>query len=145
MRPSLIWFVLIAAWGCGEDDRLAVPDSGVPVADSPVTYAADIQPLWEAYCRDCHIDGFRSVGLGAAESYDELLNEGCGEGALVVPGHPEESHLLRVLGVLTHDAPDDVPAECSLLMPYGLTPLAISNPEATDLIAAWIRQGARDD
>ena len=63
-------------------------------ADAP-DFNRQIAPLFVKYCTSCHNAADREGKL-VLESYAALLDGGK-RGAEVVPGHPEQSRLVRVL------------------------------------------------
>jgi uncharacterized membrane protein len=115
-----------------------VPPTGAPTAASTgagsqlVTYS-QVAPILMARCVKCHVAtglmGPAPEGL-RLDSYEEVLASG--ERAVVIPGSPDASDLLRrIRGQSTPRMPMDGP-------PY------LSDTE-TSLIGAWIAAGARDD
>lgn len=95
----------------------------VPVPGG-VSYAADIQPIWNQSCVNCH-RGSEPPDLRAENSFRVLTNEGW-----VVPGDPEASILFRYLT-----------GNGASLMPPG-------NPLTTqriNLVRQWILDGAQDN
>jgi hypothetical protein len=111
--------------------------SGTCVACGPsVSFAAQIQPLFDASCTtNCH-SGNRPAGglsLAAGLAYDELYNvtSTCGGRKQVAPGAPDASYLVNKLtGV-------DMCAGSVMPKADGKWPQA-----EIDLIRAWICQGA---
>lgn len=93
-----------------------------------VSFADDVQPIFDAKCAVCHPTSYEYLDLRAGRSYDELVRV---SSALqpaferVLPGRPELSYLL------TH-VPD--PSRENLL-----------TSEDRALIERWILEGAMDN
>jgi len=99
-----------------------------------VSAAEDVLPLLKFKCGACHLPG----GEGAAKSGFEVtsyetLMKGTKFGAMIVPGDPDSSSLMRLLdwGV----SPD-------IRMPHGKKQLSTCD---RDLIRTWIFEGAKDN
>ncbi len=101
--------------------------------EKPLTYQANIKPILDANCVECHVPGgkgFNKTGL-LLDSYDGLM-KGTNFGPVVVPGSSVSSTLYRLVSGK---------ADPSISMPHGMGPL----PEAdVTTIAAWIDQGAKN-
>lgn len=95
----------------------------VPVPGG-VSYAADIQPIWNQSCVNCH-QGNEPPDLRAQNSFNVLLNDGW-----VIPGDPDASILFRSLR-----------GEGASLMPPG-NPLT---SQRINLVRQWILEGAQDN
>jgi hypothetical protein len=106
--------VLVAAASGGRRDR--------------VSYARDVQPLFDRKCTSCHPVSYPYLDLRAGRSYAQLVRVPAATApafARVLPGRPELSYLL------TH--PPD-PSLRDLL-----------TEEERSLLLRWIHEGARDD
>ncbi len=93
-----------------------------------VSYARDVQPLFDRKCTTCHPVSYPYLDLRRGRSYDQLVRvpaQTAPAFARVLPGRPELSYLL------TH--PPD-PSLRDLL-----------TADERELLASWIRAGARDD
>lgn len=127
------WFgVLLAALFTAVSPLNALPDedSNAPAA-AQISYDKQIRPIFQARCQGCHQPA-KAGGGYVMTAFDRLLKGGeTGEPA-IVPGHPEESHLVEVI----------TPHEGVAEMPQNKPPLADSEIE---LIRQWIAQGAVDD
>ena len=97
----------------------------VDVVTEDVSYAADIQPIWNAACVNCH-NGNEPPDLSAGISYQDLLNNGW-----VVPDDAESSILYQSL----------LGTNGVSLMPPG-APLTTAQ---INLVRDWINQGAEDN
>jgi hypothetical protein len=132
--------VLIAAAGPVHamlvDARKALVESGLvlpPIADLPVpvdrsgtlTFSRDIAPILVSNCGGCHID--RARGKFSMASVGALA-AGIGGAAVIVPGKPDESHLVAVIA-------------------EGKMPPSGNGVPAADLerIKKWIAAGAQSD
>ena len=102
----------------------------------PVSFAADVQPIFTANCVICHTSGGASAGLdlSAGNAYANTVNVMSGEiPALkrVLPGDPANSYLYRKI--------TNAPGIILSPMPFGAFPM----PQAQiDTIGAWIALGA---
>jgi hypothetical protein len=113
----------------------------VAVEVSVPTYAAHIQPIWNATCVNCHITNTRG-GLNLAEdsSHASLINVNaagmpCGPTGLkrVVPNKPDDSLLVMKLGPTP---------PCGARMPTTDTTYFDRNPGLVTRIRSWILAGA---
>lgn len=101
------------------------------VAESPqISYSQQIQPIFNGNCggSQCHIVG---TANGLSLSSYSLLMQGGNSGAVVIPGDPQNSIIIKRL-------------EGRIIpqMPFGGSPL----PQATiQLIRDWIAEGAHDN
>lgn len=100
------------------------PPDVVDVPDE-VSYSADIMPLWEGQCYSCH-QGNIPPDLTPELSYNSLLN------GFVEPNDSENS----ILYLSLIHAPNVSP------MP---TPTEQWPASKTELVKAWIDQGAKDN
>jgi hypothetical protein len=101
-----------------------------PAATRPVDFAADIKPLLEASCVQCHAKGKIKGGL-SLETRDALLKGG-DTGPSLVPGKGAESLIVHLVAGVD---PDNV-------MPIKGTRWT---PEQVGLLRAWVDQGANWD
>ncbi len=93
-----------------------------------VSFAADVQPIFDGKCIACHPVSYPYLDLRSGRSYDDLVRVSAATAPAferVLPGRPELSYLL------TH--PPD-PSLRNLL-----------TPAERKTIAAWIREGAREN
>lgn len=121
-RPLTAALAVVACAGGAVALALAAPDRPQP------HFAADIQPIFNAKCTACHPVAYPYLDLRRGRSYDELYRVSATTKPAferVVPGRPDLSYLL------VH--PPD-PSLRDLL-----------TGTERDVIAAWIRAGARDD
>jgi mono/diheme cytochrome c family protein len=124
--------LLLGPGGCsdgGNDPAAPAGDPGV----TAVSYAAEVQPIWDANCLGCHgAGGSGGLDLRAAVGRAALVNVAATgyPGARVVPGDPHLSVLYRKI--------EGDPAT-GTRMPFGGA--ALSAGERL-LIHDWIEQGA---
>lgn len=128
--PFLLICLVLAA--CSPQSALASeqPAASTPqsAAEQPqtstegVSYAAQIQPIWDSSCGGCH----GSSGGLSLESYDALMAGGR-SGAMVVAGKPDDSILVKRL---TGEIPPKMPRGGSL------------TDEQINLVRQWIEEGA---
>ncbi|AMV18060.1 DUF1549 domain-containing protein [Planctomyces sp. SH-PL14] len=96
-----------------------------------VSYHQHIRPIFQAHCQGCHQPA-RPNGAYVMTGFDQLVAGGESGSKAIVPGKPDESHLLAEI----------TPTEGKAEMPKGKPPLASTD---IDLIRRWIAQGAVDD
>lgn len=120
-RVTLTILVLAAAGlsGCGQKD---------------VSFSAQIQPILETHCQECHLpggSGYEASGLELA-GYDSLM-KGTRFGPIVEPGDPLSSVLNQLVEGRAHP---------SITMPHGRNRI----PDAEiALLREWVAQGARNN
>lgn len=129
---SLIAVLLLG--GCADlGDPVETVDPEPPIT---VSFADDVQPIFDLHCTGCHgAGGFAGLDLRAESSFASLVNVTATEIDLprVDPGDPTNSWLYRKLtGTQTVGDP----------MPLGAFPL----PAATvAVVQQWILEGALDN
>lgn len=98
-----------------------------PAPSAAITFAADVRPILDQRCVNCHggKDGVKG-GL-SMRSYDDLMKGG-DDGAAIVPGDPDNSLLVQLIvdGEMPKRAPKLPQAEI-------------------DVIAAWVAAGAQNN
>ena len=105
-----------------------------PAADAEpgqtgVDFEAQIRPLLEARCHDCHGPSKHAAGLRLDQRAAALAGSFLGKEPVIVPGDPEDSEL--VYRVETDDEDDRMPPDGPAL-----------TAEETRLIRSWVEQGA---
>jgi mono/diheme cytochrome c family protein len=120
--------------------KAAVPAQGVPKVlragpasvdpANPAYYAVHIAPLMARSCVSCHKPEKRKGGL-LMDTYEHLMRGG-EDGAVVVPGNPKSSEILRRVRLPASDD-DSMPSD-------GDKPFA---PEEIQMIERWIAAGAK--
>lgn len=96
--------------------------------DHRVDFAAEVKPVLEMRCLECHHRRYVCAGLNLETK--ALAMKGGRSGAVIVPGEPHQSLLYKVL-LLGHDNPVAMPPT-----PEGM------EKETTQLLHDWILQGA---
>lgn len=109
--------------------RRLVPAGANRDLDPASFYAKQINPIFDANCVSCHGQSKTSGGL-RLETYDALMRGGT-DGAVIVPGDPEKSLLLKRI---------TLPDGHKLLMPAEGKPRL--REEEVARIRAWIQEGA---
>lgn len=109
--------------------------SGCEPAEQEVSYAADVRPILQKYCADCHVagePGYEASGL-SMESYETLM-KGTRYGPVVRPGDSLDS----VLTMLVEGRADP-----SIKMPHGDRP----GPTEAEIkmLSLWVDQGAKNN
>ena len=116
---------------------------------STLSYARDIQPIWDEYCSRCHFRPVPALELSAERSWQDLssgVSNWSECGAFVVPGQPEQSLLyFKLTGMAAPGT--EIDPDCARPMPadwegQGDTPLREIDPAAVERVRAWILAGA---
>ena len=135
-----------AACGGGSSDNGGPPPPPPPVDDGGgmVSFAQDIQPIFNGRCTSCHNPTNANGGLDLTGpgSYQRLVNAATSSGCSssvpnvprVKPGDPMGSMLWR------KTKPD--PSRCFSPMPFGTAGLGVIASDQFAKIEAWIQQGA---
>src|SRR5271163_2928860 len=113
---------------------IAATSSGAVEGAKPTAKASfyrEIRPILQANCQGCHQPA-KSKGGYVMTDFKLLLAGGDSKGAAIVPAHPDQSSLLKMV----------TPQDGEVRMPKGKPPLA-DNEVA--LLQTWIQQGAVDD
>lgn len=102
-------------------------------APKPLTYAADIKPILDQHCVECHKQGGKGTEISGLllDSYAATMR-GTKYGPVVIPGQAINSTLYRLI---------TGKADPSLHMPHDRAPLS---EDAVNKIKAWIDQGAKE-
>jgi len=95
------------------------------------SYAKDVLPILRANCLGCHQDA-KSLGGYRMTSFAAMLAGGESKSPAIVPGKPNESHLIREI----------VPVDGKAEMPKNGKPLSDTE---IDTIRRWIEAGAIND
>lgn len=114
----------------GELADTVVVSVAIVASQTLVSYSGEIQPIFNNNCAgaQCHVGGMAN-GLSLS-SYASLM-QGGNSGAVVVPGNPNSSIIIRRLeGSITPQ------------MPFGGAPLSVSDIQK---IRDWIEEGALDN
>ncbi len=118
----LRWLIILAI-------LLLAAQGTITCADGPVVrdeiFETKVRPLFESRCGECHGETEKNSGLSVL-TVGELLSGGATHGAAIVPGHPEESVLVKM-----------VSGKLKPRMPFKAEPLAAAE---IALIQAWIKE-----
>lgn len=117
--------------------------AGLSGCEKNVSYAADIQPIMDNYCLQCHTgtaEGTAASGF-AVDDYDAVM-KGTTFGPVVVPGSSISSTLYLVIASKT-DPKIHMPPhhDDSLATGRGFE----LSGDKVETIAKWIDQGAKDN
>ncbi len=107
-------------------------------AEAKVSFSKQVQPVLQDQCYGCHQPA-KAEGGYQMTSRAGLLRGGESDSPAVVPGKPEESHLLELI---TPPASSKTKTGGKAEMPRGRPALAAGDVE---LIRRWIAEGAGDD
>lgn len=103
-------------------------------APRDVSFSADVQPILEKYCLDCHVPGGAGYDASGFDmSSHESLMKGGKYGAFVIPGDPFGSNLIVLI---------EGRADPSIRMPHGREKLSESEIER---LRTWVQQGAKNN
>ena len=116
---------ILRAW---IDQGAGWPDGPITEFVKPVTFDADIKPLFASACASCH-SGDTAKGGFQADSLGAVLKGGKSYGASVNPAAPAKSPLLTIVAGLDEDLP--LPEKHKL------------PPKSLELVRKWIQQGAK--
>ncbi len=110
----------------------AAEESSASAATAPkISYYHDIRPILQANCQGCHQPA-KSKGGYVMTDFKKLLEGGDSAHAAIVPQHPEQSPILKMI----------TPQDGEVRMPKGKPPLG---DDEVALFRSWIAQGALDD
>ena len=106
-----------------------VAAQSTPAPDTVAFYTQQVQPIFQANCYRCH-GGVNHRGGLQIDSHAGLMKGGH-DGVVVVPGHPEDSLLVKLI---RHEGPADDP------MP--MPPKSKISDADIATVTAWIKAGA---
>ena len=116
---------------------------GLAACERDVSYTADVQPIFDNYCVQCHTaagEGEAASGF-VVDNYDTVM-KGTSFGPVVVPGSSMSSSLYLVVASKTDPKIHMPPHHDDALAEGRGFELSAEN---IDTIAAWIDQGAMQD
>ncbi len=122
-------FALLLHAAVGSPAKPASAPQASPSPDSTSFYTARVQPIFQANCYRCH-GGFNHRGGLQLDSHAGLMHGGH-DGAVIVPGHPEQSLLIKLI---RHEGPPDDP------MP--MPPKGKLSDADISTVEQWVRAGA---
>jgi mono/diheme cytochrome c family protein len=110
------------------------PTGSARAAGGPVSFKADVQPIFQKNCVSCHTPGGEGTTASGLDltSYEGVMR-GTKYGPMIVPGDPDYSNLMWLL---------DWHASPQLRMPHNKSQLPAAD---RDVIRNWIRQGAKNN
>lgn len=129
LRADVVPALAVAvAVGLAVQSDVSAVRVGTEVVDAhePVSFSADVMPLLEKHCWECHSEENTELGL-RLDSYEGLM-AGSDYGTVIEPGDPDGSLLVDM--VESGDMPDEgdpVP------------------PEELEVIKMWIAEGAENN
>lgn len=116
---------VIKAW---IDQGAVWPEGPIQEFVKPVTFEADMKPLFTSACGACHT-GSAAKGSFAIDDAAAVIKGGANYPKVVVPGDPKKSSLLTIIAGKDEDLP--APEKHKLA------------PKQIELVEQWIRQGAK--
>lgn len=133
---SVVFFAPLLALPLGLSVHRSTPPpaqtaapAGTDPAANPAFYTSRVQPIFQANCYRCH-GGLNHRGGLVLDSKAGLMKGGH-DGVVLVPGHPEQSLLVKLI---RHEGPADDP------MP--MPPKSKLSDADIATIEQWIRAGA---
>ncbi len=132
-RAEMVAFALVApavslALAAGVRPTTIVQGSGDP-ASNPGFYTTRVQPILQTNCYRCHAGLNHRGGLQLDSA--AAITKGGHDGAVIVPGHPEQSLLVKLI---RHEGPADDP------MP--MPPKGKLSDADIATVEAWVKAGA---
>ncbi len=128
-RSSFMAFACSAL--CVAGSALAADEKKEPAPAPTISYFRDIRPIFQVHCQGCHQPA-KAMGEYVMTDLVSLAKGGESEQKAVVPGKPDESHL--VTQITLKDGKAEMPREKEPL-----------TAEQTQRIRQWITEGAQDD
>src|SRR6266704_2553040 len=100
----------------------------------PPTFEKDIRPILKAHCFDCHGEGEKLKG-GLDLRLQRLMLKGGDDGAVIVPGKPEKSLLLKLVqsGEMPKRDKKLTPEQVAMIKTWIATGAKIARPEPAEL------------
>ena len=141
MTGALLVAALAGCAGSGEEPSDGGNGGCVPPAEPTISYASNIQPIYDASCAlaGCHLGSAPAFGLNLAAgvSYEATVGVNSLERPklqLVEPGNPDDSYLVRKI-----EGGPDIAGDP---MPDNAPPLP---PDEMDAVRQWITECALDN
>jgi cytochrome c len=138
LRAAAIGFALLVPFtvlplGLSLREGLSAAQAGAaPVSDpaaNPAFYTSRVQPILQANCYRCHAGLNHRGGLQLDSKAG--MTKGGHDGAVIVPGHPEQSLLVKLI---RHEGPPNDP------MP--MPPKSKLSDADIATVEQWVRAGA---
>ncbi|MEP1305161.1 MAG: c-type cytochrome domain-containing protein [Balneola sp.] len=130
-KTLLLSFILVLGINCVNNVEDQVPE----IPDEPISYASDIQPIFNNTCGGgfCHTNGDNTNGVNLDSYQNSITSMGSSYGGLIiVPSNADNSPLVDKLG--------SNPEFGSRMPSTG----SISSSDVGKIIA-WINQGAQNN
>ena len=119
----------LLVWGRGALAGQSAPSGTPPAANNAQFYTDHVKPIFQANCYRCHAGLNRRGGL-SMDTQAGLMRGGK-EGPVLVPGHPEQSLLVKLI---RHEGPANDP------MP--MPPKSKLSDADIATVEQWVRGGA---
>lgn len=106
----------------------------VACGQKEISYKADVQPILQTYCAECHAEGgkgWEKSGL-LLTSYEGVM-KGTRFGSIVKPGDSLSSAMIMLI---------EGRADSSIKMPHGKDAMP---KEKIELLKQWVAQGAKNN
>ncbi|MCA9083313.1 MAG: PSD1 domain-containing protein [Planctomycetaceae bacterium] len=124
--PKLLMMVMLVLAG----DRLLCETAVADEASPAAMFHEQVEPLLRKRCYGCHSHSAGTIEGGLALDWRSGWERGGDRGAVIVPGNPDESLLIRAI---RHEDPElQMPAEKL-------------SPDEIRILEEWVRGGAFDD
>lgn len=98
-------------------------------ANTPAFYTSQVRPIFQAHCAMCHMGTQHDGGLSLQSKASTM--KGGHNGAVIVPGNPDNSLLVKLI---RHQSAD------------GISPMPLGAPKLSDAniatIVQWVKAGA---
>src|SRR5438034_9052837 len=105
---ALACAILVPVGGGGAETKPATDPKSAP----KVSYYREVRPILQANCQGCHQPA-KSKGGYVMTEFKRLFAGGDNEGKAIVPNHPDQSAILKMV----------TPQDGEVRMPKGKTPL----------------------
>jgi len=116
---------ILRAW---IDQGAEWPTGPIQEVVRPVTFTADVQPIFAAACASCH-SGASAKGAFSVDTAEAVLRGGSGYGKVITPGNPAKSALMTIIA----GKDEDLPSPEKHTLPA----------KQAAVIEKWIAQGAK--
>ena len=129
---GIVFMLLLTLGGCSDHgDPLGVIDP--PGGVDPVSFATDIQPIFDMNCLNCHgAGGFAGLDLSSGLSYANLVG---------VPATTSQENRVEATDADASVLYQRLSATGGGFMP----PSGVLSEEVQDLVSQWINEGALDN
>ena len=128
-------FTLSFSMQAGKTETMATGALPPAATKTGVTYAADIQPIFEHSCVKCHSNDKPKAKLVLTNLAGVL--KGSKNGPVVIVGRSPDSLIVKAVAHLTEDKDIFMPP------PHNKAHIGPLTPEQIGLVRAWIDQGAK--